>query len=324
VAARPLADLKAGDTVDGTVIVRRKKGGVFVDIGSEVNALLDGAHPSLFARLDLQERLEGLTVERVEVDQRRIDVSFAGLADFVADRPPRGFKEVARIERNAGEKLRSMRLDGSDLQRHESKGVMLKLVGGFVLDCVDEDGTLTLLLEEEGNKSSGSIEDPFQGLVVKQNLLGTVRSRVANGETWAEIGAKKLARIMGPEDLVKLLRVGEKIDMVIKTIKRKQGLADVIVPGLKDRVAGRAAKQTQLKDVEVGSLVTGVVEGRFTRFKDGFRGGTLWVNFGATVAARVQCPGRRDWQKAELGTKLKFKIEKVDLDKSRVDGFLKY
>jgi hypothetical protein len=319
-----------GDTLEGTVVVRRKKGGVFVDIGSEVNALLGGAHPSEFAKLDLNEKLNGLTVERVDVDKKQIDVSFAGLSDLVADRPSRGFRQIRKSERNADqESLKTVRLDGKDLGPGEKKGMKLKLVGGLELAGVDDNGTVTLLLHEEmeqekkKNNLEGKIDDPFEGFKPKQTLLGTIRSRTQNGAFFADIGAKISARIVGPEEEVRLLRWGEKLDLVIKTIKRDKGQADVIVPGLAARVAGRAAKLTELKDVDVPSFVTGVVEGKTSTFKGGFRGGVLWVDFGASVSARVQLASRKLWQATDLGARVKFKVEEVDLKALRVEGFLK-
>lgn len=319
-----MADLKVGDTLDGTVRSRRKKGGVFLDIGSEVNGLLEGAHPSVFAKLDIDEKLEGLTVERVDVDNRQVDVSFAGLADLVADREARGFTELRKKENNKKSgSLKTMRLDGRELGPREAKGIILKLVGGLALDHVDENGTVTLLLEEERKSSDEKIDDPFEGFKVKQTLLGTIRSRIANGPVWVDIGAKHTARVVGPEEEVRLLRWGEKLDLVIKTISRKKGQADVTVPALKERVAGRAAKRIELKDLEAGSLATGIVEGKTSKLKGDIKGGVLWVDFGASVSARVEVRDRKTWQAALLGNKVEFKLETVNLKGSKVDGFLK-
>jgi len=88
---RMLETLEVGTTVDG-VVCSRNSAGVFIDIGYEADVLLFANLTATKAdgfKLEPNEELKGLRVERVDVERGIAGVSFAGLSDLVSDRPER-------------------------------------------------------------------------------------------------------------------------------------------------------------------------------------------------------------------------------------------
>jgi transcriptional accessory protein Tex/SPT6 len=95
-----LEQLKEGDMVDGEYVMTRKNVVLF-DIGCESLAALEGPRDEVF-RLKKFEKLKGMRIDKVDVEARRISLSFAGLSDHVAGRKlPRrqGNAEVLRAPR---------------------------------------------------------------------------------------------------------------------------------------------------------------------------------------------------------------------------------
>jgi len=79
-----LEQLQEGDMVDGEYVMTRGSVVLF-DIGCESLAALSGPRDEVF-RLKKFEKLKGMRIDSVDVEARRISLSFAGLSDHVAGR----------------------------------------------------------------------------------------------------------------------------------------------------------------------------------------------------------------------------------------------
>lgn len=95
-----LEQLKEGDTVDGEYVMSRGKAVMF-DIGCESLAALEGPRDQVL-KLKKFDKLKGMRIDKVDVEARKITLSFAGLSDHVAGRKlPRrqGSAQVLRAPR---------------------------------------------------------------------------------------------------------------------------------------------------------------------------------------------------------------------------------
>jgi len=79
-----LEQLEVGGAVDGEY-VQTRKGAALFDIGCESLASLTGPRDEVL-KLRKFERLEGMRIDKVDIESRKISVSFAGLSDLVANR----------------------------------------------------------------------------------------------------------------------------------------------------------------------------------------------------------------------------------------------
>lgn len=85
-----LEQLQEGDMVDGEYVMTRGARGnvVLFDIGCESLAALSGPRDEV-SKLRKFEKLKGMRIDKVDVEARRISLSFAGLSDHVAGRERR-------------------------------------------------------------------------------------------------------------------------------------------------------------------------------------------------------------------------------------------
>ncbi|CAK0888442.1 unnamed protein product [Prorocentrum cordatum] len=172
-----LEDLVEGETVDG-VVARKTGAGVIFDIGCESFGLLRRDKQRDVFKLEPNESVKGLRIDRIDINKSRIDVSLAGLSDLVAGRPEierdvdkkdtpaaptkaKPKKETAEPEKEAGAAKKknnmnkeeatqgatqSVVLDGADLLPSMKGGsVTLELTGGLAIESVDmARGIITL------------------------------------------------------------------------------------------------------------------------------------------------------------------------------------
>merc|ERR1740121_2896502 len=169
------------------------KAGVMIDIGCEKFGLLARDPNNDVFRLENEERLEGLTIDRIDLDEGRIDLSLAGLSDLVAGRPEQQPKRTARAEQGPAvsaeakakegaavpekaseekaatkkkkkkeeakrEATQNLVLDGADLlQSTEGGSLTLELTGGLAIKSVDmARGTITLTLDGAGSEGGAA------------------------------------------------------------------------------------------------------------------------------------------------------------------------
>merc|ERR1711957_450638 len=154
--------------------------------------------------------------------------------------------------------------------------------------------------------------DFFEGIVEGQKVKGVIKNKIRNAVVYADIGAGKNAKIIASPDRL-LLKWGEEIDLVVERVDHEKGICDVTTPGLAETIAGRAAKLTELKDLEVGSIVSGRIEGRVGRYDR-----ELWVDIGTSKAARVWVSDRSLAKQIESGAEIQVMLDEVDLIKSVV------
>jgi len=304
-------DLKEGDVVDGTVVLREKSR-VKIDIGCEMTASLpDKEKTKEVFKFELGEEVKGFVVESVDGESNKVTLSLPGLSELVADRPDEEYAPKQKMKREpevmvSKNGFKFVSLNANDLRNQGFKGVELQL-SGLVFGGIDK-GSQTITL----NKT----KDFFPGIEDGQAVKGTISNKIRNAAVYADIGAKKNAKLVDSPGAL-LLKWGEKVDLVVQKVHHEKGWCDVVVQGISEITAGRKEKQTELKDLEVGSIIPGRIEG-----KVGKSDRELWVDVGASKAARTWVGDTKLAKTLQPGAEVQVKLLDVDLNKTQLTADL--